>query len=113
MFIKILPPDAQAVLDTQIARLNMLSPADPPAPALPHSRQIDGGPGELRCHYGNRLLRVFDRRSDKLFVLLHIIEKHSRTIPAADIAQDRLEDFKVRMKPLRRRPPGAAGHDAP
>jgi phage-related protein len=48
-------------------------------------------------------------------VLLHIFPKRSAKIDQADIrvAQERWEDFKVRMDAPRRVPPRAAGHDAP
>jgi phage-related protein len=72
---------------------------------------------ELRCHYGRRLFRVLYRRSDRLFVLLHVFEKASRTLPDADkaiaIAMRRWHDFKRRMNEQPRRPPRAAGRDAP
>jgi phage-related protein len=113
-FIDELAPPVQAALDLQIGRLNMLSPNDPPLP-FPHSSQVEGELRELRCHYGNRLFRVLYRRSDQLFVLLHIFEKRSRTIPEADktLAGERWDDFKARMDTQPRRPPRAAGHDAP
>ncbi len=113
-FIENLPPHVQAALDLQIGRLNLVGPNDPPLP-FPHSSQVEGELRELRCHYGNRLFRVLYRRSDRLIVLLHIFEKRTRTIPAADkaTAQARWEDFKARMSAQPRRPPRAAGHDAP
>ena len=39
----------QAVLDTQIERLNMLLPNDPPLP-VPWSSQLEGEFRELHCH---------------------------------------------------------------
>jgi phage-related protein len=112
--IDALPPRCQAALDNQIDRLNTLGPDDPPLP-FPHSSQIEGELRELRCHHGRELYRIFYRRSENLFVLLHIIRKSTGTIPKADvqIANDRWNDFKDRMDALRRRPPRAAGHDAP
>jgi phage-related protein len=113
-FIDDLAPAVQAALDLQIDRLNLLSPRDPPLP-FPHSSQVENELRELRCHYGNRLFRVLYRRSDRLFVLLHIFEKRSRAISEADkaIARERWDDFKARMDNQPRRPPRAAGHDAP
>lgn len=113
-FIDRLAPRCQAALDNQIDRLNTLGPADAPLP-FPHSSQIEGELRELRCHYGRELYRVLYRRSDNLFVLLHIIRKTTGPIPGADkrIARDRWDDFKARMDALQRRPPRAAGHDAP
>jgi phage-related protein len=92
----------------------LLSPNDPPLP-FPHRSQVENELRELRCHYGDRLFRVLYRRSGKLFVLLHIFEKRSKTISESDklIALERWEDFKSRMDSRPRRPPRAAGHDAP
>jgi phage-related protein len=70
---------------------------------------------ELRCHYGNHLIRILYRRSDNLFVLLHALSKRSRKLPRADIeiAKERWLDFKERMEAQPRKPPRAAGGDAP
>ncbi len=113
-FIDSLPPRVQASLDLQIDRLNTLTDTDPPLP-FPHSSQVEGELRELRCHYGKRLFRVLYRRSDRLFILLHSFEKTTGSIPAVDkaIAQGRWDDFKRRMDQQTRRPPRAAGHDAP
>ncbi|MCX6509187.1 MAG: type II toxin-antitoxin system RelE/ParE family toxin [Actinobacteria bacterium] len=113
-FIDQLAPKVQASLDLQIDRLNMLSPKDPPLP-FPHSSQVRGELRELHCHYGNTLYRVFYQRSDRLFVLLHIIRKSSQKLPEADIviAQKRMDEFRQRMNEKPRRPPRAAGRDAP
>jgi phage-related protein len=108
------PMAAQVAVDNQIDRLNMLEHSDPPL-LFPHSSQVEGELRELRCHYGRRLFRVLYRRSERLFVLLHIFEKTTRQVPEADkaIARDRWEDFRRRMDERPRRPPRAAGHDAP
>jgi phage-related protein len=113
-FIDGLPARVQASLDLQIDRLNDLSDTDPPLP-FPHSSQVEGELRELRCHYGRRLFRVLYRRSERLFVLLHIFEKASRTVPTADkdIARRRWQDFSRRMNEQPRQRPRAAGHDAP
>lgn len=113
-YIDGLSPERQEELDATIDLLNRLRPEDPPLP-FPHSSQIEGPLRELRCHYGRELYRIFYRRSDNLFVLLHILEKRTQEIPEADkqIARDRWDDFKARMDALQRRPPRAAGHDAP
>lgn len=109
-----LDDDVAAVLAQQIVRLNLLSDNVPHLP-FPHSSQVDGELRELRCHYGRQLYRVLYRRSDHLLVLLHIFAKRTATIPAADInlAQQRWEDFKARMDAQPRKPPRAAGRDAP
>lgn len=108
------PVAAQVAVDNQINRLNMLSTTDPPLP-FPHSSQIEGELRELRCHYGRRLFRILYRRSRNPFVLLHGFEKHSGPVPEGDIreANRRWEDFEIRMNAEPRRPPRAAGHDAP
>ena len=108
------PVAAQVAVDNQIDRLNILEHTDPPLP-FPHSSQLEGELRELRCHYGRRLFRVLYRRSDRLFILLHIFEKTTRQVPEADkaVARERWEDFRRRMDDKPRRPPRAAGHDAP
>ncbi len=113
-FLEDLAPRLRATLLLQIDRLNMLEASDPPL-AFPHSSQVEGELRELRCHYGNRLFRVLYRRSDQLFVLLHVFEKRSRAVPEADkaIARARWEDFRARMNAQPRMRPRAAGHDAP
>jgi phage-related protein len=76
---------------------------------------VEGELRELRCHYGSRLFRVLYRRSDNLFVLLHIFEKKAAKVPENDksIAKTRWRDFRIRMNEQPRRRPRAAGHDAP
>lgn len=113
-YIDDLSPERQEELDATIDLLNRLRHEDPPLP-FPHSSQVEGQLRELRCHYGRELYRILYRRSGNLFILLHILEKRSEKIPEADkqIARERWDDFKVRMNALRRKPPRAAGHDAP
>lgn len=110
-FIDALPPRVQVVLDNQIERVALFGPRLP----FPHSSQVEGELRELRCHFGNTLYRILYRRSDNLFVLLHIFEKRTGAIPEVDkqIARERWADFKRRMDKSPRRPPRAAGHDAP
>jgi phage-related protein len=107
-------PNKQAALDNQIDRLNMLRSNDPPLP-FPWSSQLEGEFRELRCHYGSELYRVIYRRSRNLFVLLHMFRKDSGKVPDGElqVARDRWSDFKARMDAGRRRPPRAAGRDAP
>ena len=113
-FIDSLAPRHAAVVDNQIDRLNMLKPSDPPLP-FPHSSQVSGQLRELRCHYGGSHYRVLYRRSGRLIVLLHVSAKRSAKIPKREIetARKRWADFKARMDANPRRPPRAAGHDAP
>jgi phage-related protein len=104
----------QVALDNQINRLNMLTSSNPYLP-YPHSSQIEGELRELRCHYGRELYRVLYRRSRNLVVLLHAFRKDTGRVPRAEIeiAETRWRDFHARMDASRRRPPRAAGHDAP
>jgi len=113
-FIERLSAKKQVTLDNQIDRLNMLTPSNPHLP-FPHSSQIEGELRELRCHFGSELYRVLYRRSRNLIVLLHIFRKDTGKIPQGeiDLAKKRWDDFKTRMDADRRRPPRAAGHDAP
>jgi phage-related protein len=113
-FIDKLSVKRQVVIDNQIDRLNMLTTQQPHLP-FPHSSQVEGELRELRCHYGSELYRVLYRRSGNLIVLLHMFRKDTGKIPDPEIAiaKARWKDFKVRMDAKRRRPPRAAGHDAP
>lgn len=113
-FLATLPAPARATVLLQVDRLNTLSDTDPPLP-FPHSSQVAGELRELRCHYGRRLFRILYRRSGTLFVLLHVFEKTGSAVPEAEtlLAQLRWEDFHRRMNEVPRRPPRAAGHDAP
>jgi phage-related protein len=113
-FIEQLNVKRQVAIDNQIDRLNDLTANDPPLP-FPHSSQVDGELRELRCHYGRELYRILYRRSNNLFVLIHTLRKSTGRIPSEDIqmAWERWADFRVRMNARPRRPPRAAGHDAP
>jgi len=109
-----LRPSAVETISAQINALNGLSSDRPPLP-FPQTSQIDGGLRELRCHSGSRLYRILYRRSENLFVLLHIVRKDSRSVPRRDIelAQRRWRDYKDRMDAPRRRGPRPVGKDAP
>jgi len=113
-FIDALAPERQEELDFKIGLLNRLTSTDPPLP-FPHSSQVDGQLRELRCHYDRDLYRIFYQRSGSLFVLLHAIEKRTGALPEGDIevAKARFEDFRERMDAKPKRPPRAAGRDAP
>jgi Phage-related protein len=113
-FIDGLAPERQEEVDYKINLLNRMASNDPPLP-FPHSSQVDGQLRELRCHYGRDLYRILYHRSGSLFVLLLAIEKRTGALPQADIdiAKERFEDFRERMNRQPRRPPRAAGHDAP
>lgn len=113
-YVAALDERRRVVLRKQLDRLNLLTEAQPHLP-FPHSSQIEGELRELRCHLGSELYRVLYRRSDRLIVLLHIFRKKARKVPEPEIrlARRRWEDFKERMEAKPRRPPRAAGHDAP
>lgn len=113
-FIERLPAKRQVVIDNQIARINLLTPAHPHLP-FPHSSQLEGELRELRCHYGRTLYRIIYRRSLNLVILLHVFRKDTGVVPEAElaIARQRWEDFRARMSASRRVPPRAAGRDAP
>ena len=113
-FIDALPAKHRVAVDLAIGRLNGLSPNEPPL-SFPTSSQVDGELRELRCHYGPVLYRILYRRSKNLFVLLHMLRKNTGAIPVGDIetAHARWADFKARMDAEPRRPPRAAGQDAP
>jgi hypothetical protein len=56
-----------------------------------------------------------NQRSENLIVLLHAFEKNTGAIPASEktLAKRRMANFKRRMDAEPRRPPRAAGKDAP
>jgi phage-related protein len=113
-FINGLDAKRRAALLRQIDRLNLLSDQLPHLP-FPHSSQIAGELRELRCHMGSDHYRVLCQRSDRLIVLLHAFPKTTGKVLPGEIkiAEDRWEDFKARMEAKPRKPPRAAGHDAP
>jgi len=113
-FIASLDAKRRAALLRQTDRLNGLSDSIPHLP-FPHSSQVDGELRELRCHMGSEHYRMLYRRSDRLIVLLHAFRKTTGKLPASEVkvAQQRWEDFKARMDAQPRKPPRAAGHDAP
>ena len=113
-FVAGLDAKPRAALKRQIDRLNDLSDAVPHLP-FPHSSQVEGDLRELRCHMGTDHYRVLYRRSKRLIVLLHLFPKKKAKLPQAEIkiAQERWADFKAQMDAHPRKPPRAAGRDAP
>jgi phage-related protein len=113
-FLQSLDKKRRVSLRNQIARVNLLSDEVPHLP-FPHSSQVDGELRELRCHFGAEHYRVLYRRSKGLIVLLHAFRKTTAKLPASEIdtAKARWQDFHTRMNRKPRRPPRAAGHDAP
>ncbi len=113
-FIDGLDAKRRAALLRQIDRLNDLSDTMPHLP-FPHSSQVEGEMRELRCHMGSDHYRVLYRRSGRLVVLLNAFPKTTGKLSEAEIetARKRWSDFKARMDARPRKPPRAAGHDAP
>lgn len=114
-FIEALAPKHAAKIDDYIdEHLNGRRPDEPP-PEYPVSSQLEGELRELRVRFANTRYRILYQRSDNLVVLLHAIEKDTGAIPTADVelAKRRMKDFTRRMDAARRRPPRAAGQDAP
>jgi phage-related protein len=113
-FIAELDGKRRAALSRQIDWLNELSDAVPHLP-FPHSSQVAGELRELRCHMGSEHYRILYRRTERLLVLLHIFPKRTGKLPPSEIkiAEKRWQDFKARMEARPRKPPRAAGRDAP
>jgi phage-related protein len=109
-----LDPQARRLVKNQIEQMNKLRDDLPPLP-FPITSQIEGGLRELRCHSGSALYRVLYRRSDNLFILLHMIRKDSSAVPRRDVqlAQRRWRDYKRRMDTPERRGRRPVGKDAP
>lgn len=114
-FIQALPPKRAAKIDDFVEEYLNGQPPEAPPPPFPITSQIDGELRELRVRFGNTRYRILYQRSENLVVLLHALEKDTEAVSEADIelAKQRMADFKRRMDALRRRPPRAAGKDAP
>lgn len=89
--------------------------ADAPPPEFPISSQIEGGLRELRAQFSGTQYRVLYQRSGNLIVLLHAFEKNTAAVPtsAKALGKWRMADFRKRMNAKPRKPPRAAGTDAP
>lgn len=114
-FISSLETAHQVAIDNFILRVpEICTPQHPDLP-YPLSTSVDGSLRELRCHAGAQLYRILYRRSGNLLILLHAIKKNRGDIPQPDIdrANRRWADFKKRMDARPRKPPRAAGQDAP
>lgn len=114
-FIDALPPKRAAKIDAFLEEHLNGQPLDAPPPEFPLTSQIEGELRELRIRFGNTRYRVLYQRSGALIILLHAFEKNTGAVPPADkeLAKRRLNDFKQRMDARPRKPPRAAGHDAP
>lgn len=110
-------PLAAAKIDDAIEEYLNGRRADAPPPEFPITSQIDGELRELRIRFARTRYRVLYQRSENLIVLLHAFEKNTGAVPAAARAKAkakaRMADFRSRMDAARRRPPRAAGSDAP
>ena len=114
-FIQAMPPKRAAKIDGFVEEYLNGQPPEAPPPVFPITSQIEGELRELRIRFANTRYRILYQRSENLVVLLHALEKDTEAVPQADIdlAEQRMADFKRRMDALRRRPPRAAGKDAP
>lgn len=114
-FIEALPAKRAEKIDEQIdEHLNGRPPRRAP-PAFPITSQISGELRELRIRFAGTRYRVLYQRSGSLIVLLHAFQKNTGSVALSDIAiaRWRMADFKNRMNATPRKPPRAAGHDAP
>lgn len=114
-FTDSLPHKRAAKIDDYIEEhLNGRAP-DAPPPEFPISSQIEGELRELRIRFANTRYRVLYQRSGNLIVLLHGFEKNTGAVPVSEkaLAKRRMADFKRRMDVRPRKPPRAAGKDAP
>ncbi|HEU4738733.1 MAG TPA: type II toxin-antitoxin system RelE/ParE family toxin [Solirubrobacterales bacterium] len=114
-FIEALPEKRGAKIDYYIEEYLNGRPLDAPPAEFPVTSQIDGELRELRVRFANTRYRILYQRSGGLVVLLHAFEKNTGSVPATDkeLARQRMENFKQRMNQQSRKPPRAAGHDAP
>lgn len=114
-FIDALPAKRAAKIDDYIEEHLNGQPPDAPPPEFPFSSQIEGELRELRIRFANTRYRILYQRSGNLIVLLHAFEKNTGAVPASEkaLAKRRMADFKRRMDARPRKPPRAAGQDAP
>lgn len=108
-------PAAAAKIDEYVEQYLNGKVAGAPPPEHLISSQVDGELRELRIRFGKTTYRILYRRSGLLVVLLHVFEKNTDKLPARDreLAVRRFAAFKARMGAEPRRPPRAAGRDAP
>jgi phage-related protein len=114
-FVEALPAKRAAKIDGYIEEhLNGQAPDSPPT-EFPVSSQIEGELRELRIRFANTRYRILYQRSGNLIVLLHAFEKNTGSVPASEkaLAKRRMVDFRRRMEMRPRKPPRAAGKDAP
>jgi|SRR6476646_8379705 len=113
-FVGSLPVKRAAKIDHCIDEHLNGSLPDAPPPEYPVTSQLEGELRELRVRFANTRYRILYRRSGNLAVLLHVFEKNTGRVPAAELAlaKRRMADFKQRMDAEPRMPPRAAGRDA-
>jgi len=114
-FIEALPDKSAAKIDDYVDQYLNGRLADAPPPEFPITSQIEGELRELRVRFADTRYRILYQRSQNLIVLLHAFEKNTGEVPEADkkVARERMADFRARMDATPRRPPRAAGKDAP
>jgi phage-related protein len=114
-FIKGLPLKQATKINRQIAEHLNGRLAEAPPPEFPITSQIEGELRELRIRFAGTRYRLLYQRSENLIVLLHAFEKNTGPVPPSEIviARLRMADFKRRMNAKPRKPPRAAGRDAP
>jgi phage-related protein len=114
-FIEALPTKRAAKIDDHVEEHLNGRVAEAPPPEFPASSQIEGELRELRIRFANTRYRVLYQRSGSLIVLLHAFEKSTGAVPVSEkaLAERRMADFKRRMNATPRKPPRAAGKDAP
>lgn len=114
-FIETLPAKRAAKIDDHVEEHLNGRASDAPPPEFPISSQIEGELRELRIRFANTRYRILYQRSGNLIILLHAFEKNTGAVPASEKAwaKRRMTDFKRRMDAKPRKPPRAAGKDAP
>lgn len=114
-FVQGLPDIDGSKVESFIATYLNGQPPDAPPPEFPITSQLEGELRELRIKCSRTRYRILYQRSRNLIVLLHAVTKNSETVPRADIelAKDRMADYRARMDAQPRKPPRAAGSDAP
>jgi phage-related protein len=114
-FIEGLPAKHAEKIGDQIDEHLNGRPLEAPPPGFPITSQIDGELRELRVRFGGARYRVLYQRSEGLIVLLHAFKKNTGSVPLSETATARwrMADFKMRMNATPRKPPRAAGRDAP
>jgi hypothetical protein len=108
----------QESVDWLVGLLNLTHDGNPTIP-YPYSSALRGakyrGLRELRADCGKTHHRIIYARSDRFWILLHMILNKTDEIPESDkaIGLARWLDFKARMDANPRANPRAMGHDAP